>query len=144
MNRLSLTLVRNTVIGKVLIAILAVSFISTGCASRTIIKSRPDGATVFIDDIQRGITPYRHRDVKVLGSTRRVRLQKEGYMPTEALIVKDEFRAKNCIGGCFFMPLLLWSQGYPAEYEFELKKAGTKRVPTEKRKGGDLLNPGNP
>ena len=42
------------------------------------------------------------------------------------------------------MPLLLWSQGYPAEYEFELKKAGTKNVPTEKRKGGDLLNTGNP
>lgn len=129
---------------KVMIAVLALSFLITGCASRTIIKSRPEGAKVYIDDIERGMTPYAHRDRKFLGSTRQVRLQKDGYKPVVSIIKKDEFRVKNCIGGLFFMPLLLWVQGYPSEYEFELKKAGTKSEAIEERKGADILNPGKP
>lgn len=123
---------------------LALSFLSMGCASRTIIKTQPEGARVFIDDIERGTTPYAHRDKRLLDSTRRVRLQKDGYKTVETYIKKDEFRPGNCIGGLCFMPLLLWVKGYPPEYSFELEKSEIKGGARNEKKGADLLNPKKP
>ncbi|MCC7033018.1 MAG: PEGA domain-containing protein [Acidobacteria bacterium] len=47
-------------------------------AGRLLIRSAPGGATVFVDDERRGVTPAALRDLAL--GTRRVRVQRDGYV----------------------------------------------------------------
>ena len=92
-----------------------------GCASTTVIRSEPAGATVYIDGSKVGKTPYPHSDTKTVGSTTRIKLKMEGYEDYEALLVRnEEFQVGPCIGGVFFLVPFLWVMGYHPEHNYEL------------------------
>jgi hypothetical protein len=94
---------------------------SAACASSTVIRSEPSGATVYIDGSKVGQTPYIHTDTKTVSSTTRVKLRREGYEDFEGIIVRnEEFQLGPCIGGVFTAVPFLWIMGYKAERTYEL------------------------
>jgi PEGA domain-containing protein len=94
---------------------------SVGCASTTVIRSEPPGATVYIDGSKVGKTPYTHSDTKIIGSTTRVKLKKEGYEDYEGGFQRNEqFEVLPCIGGVFVLVPFLWVMGYQPEHNYEL------------------------
>lgn len=94
---------------------------SAGCASSTMIRSEPSGATVYIDGSKVGKTPYPYSDTKTVSSTTRIKLRKEGYEDLETLIVRnEEFQLGPCIGGALFLVPFLWVMGYQPEHNYEL------------------------
>jgi hypothetical protein len=95
--------------------------LSTGCASTTIIRSDPPGATLYVDGSKVGKTPYTYSDTKTISSTTRLRLKKEGYEEFETLMTRNEqFQVDACIGGAFFFVPFLWVMGYNPERTYEL------------------------
>jgi hypothetical protein len=107
---------------RVLIYFFCSIFLFMGCASTTNIKSRPEGAEVFVDNVRIGVTPARYSDTAIAGSTKALRLKKEGYKPFETVIRKSEFQVGPCIGGVLVLFPFIWVLGYPETYEFELEK----------------------
>ena len=92
-----------------------------GCTSTTVIHSRPEGATVYIDDMNVGKTPYTRKDTKIVGTQIAVRLKMDGYEPFETHIYKDEKADVGAIiGGVFALFPFLWTEGYQPEHTYEL------------------------
>jgi uncharacterized protein YceK len=82
--------------------LLAVSLLLSGCASTTMIHSNPDGAKVYLNEELAGTTPYLHSDTRIVGSTTRVRLEKEGYESLHSSFSRnEEVDAGAIIGGIF-------------------------------------------
>ncbi|MCP3136308.1 PEGA domain-containing protein [Pyxidicoccus xibeiensis] len=95
----------------------------TGCASSTLIRSTPSGATVYIQDERVGTTPYRHTDRRVSFSWVQVRLEKEGYEPVSTAISRDgSFVWSALFLGGFIAPLF-YVYGYAPRYDYVLKRA---------------------
>jgi hypothetical protein len=105
-----------------------------GCASTTNVKSRPEGAEVFVDNVRIGITPIQYSDTAIAGSTKALKIKKEGYRPFETVLRKSEFQVGPCIGGVLVLFPFIWVLGYPETYEFELEKLPEpeKKLQTEK------------
>lgn len=119
------------------VGVLAAVFIgSTGCTSRTVIRSDPSGAKVLIDGAVVGVTPYEHSDSKVAFSSTVITLKKPGYQDFVTVVRKDEeFNAVACLfGGCCLFPYL-WLFGYKSERLYALEPlrnnatAGTAALP---------------
>ena len=108
------------------ISILLVMILLGGCVSRTLIKSFPEGATVFIDSINEGVTPLVYSDMAVTGTEKKLRLEKEGYKPLETEITKDKFQVLPCIGTVLCIFPVVWLFGYPEEQTFKLEKLPDK------------------
>ncbi len=99
-----------------------VMLVLCGCASTTMIKSQPEGAIVFIDGIQKGVTPLEYSDADVMGSFKNLRLELAGYKPINAIIRKDKAQIGPIIGTCLFVVPAAWMLGYQKEYDFNLEK----------------------
>ena len=107
---------------KTTIVVFCSIFLFVGCASTTNIKSRPEGAEVYVDNVRIGVTPLQYSDTAIAGSTKALRIKKEGYRPFETVLRKSEFQVGPCIGGALVLVPLIWVLGYPDNYEFELEK----------------------
>ena len=114
-----------------------------GCASKTNIKSRPEGAEVYIDNVKKGRTPLAYEDTAAAGSTKQLKLKLEGYENFETLIRKSEFQWGPCIGGGLVLFPFIWVLGYPDTYEFELHKLASteKKAPLEAQKMPEAEKP---
>ena len=119
---------------RVIIYIICSVFLFMGCASTTYIKSRPEGAEVFVDNVRIGVTPIKYSDTAIAGSTKALRMKKDSYRPFESVIRKSEFQLGPCIAGCLVLFPFIWVLGYPETYEFELEQLPEpeKKLPTEK------------
>lgn len=102
-------------------AVMMLVFFVSACASSTVIHSRPEGATVYMDNIQKGKTPLTYSDTAVAGTTKAIRLQKDGYKPLNTVITKDKFEIGPCIGGILILFPFIWMLGYQDVYEFTLE-----------------------
>lgn len=111
---------------KAISVLLALSFLLASCASHTVIKSCPEGAEVYLDNIKKGVTPLEYSDFAVTGTEKNLRLEKEGYKPLETIITKDKFQILPCIGTIFCLFPIVWIYGYPEEQTFELEKLPDK------------------
>jgi len=109
-------------------------FLFMSCASTTNIRSRPEGAEVFVDNVRIGVTPIQYSDTAIAGTTKALRMKKVGYSPFETVIRKSEFQVGPCIGGLLVLFPFVWILGYPETYEFELEKLSEpeKKPQTEK------------
>jgi hypothetical protein len=104
-----------------LVAASTLLLFTVGCASTTVIRSEPSGATVYIDGSKVGKTPYTYSDTKTVGSSTRIRLKKEGFEDFETVISRnEEFQVGPCIGGVFFLVPFLWVMGYQPDHNYEL------------------------
>ena len=106
-----------------IVALMALVALISSCASTTVIRSKPEGAAVYIDNIQKGITPLQYSDTAIAGTSKSIRIEKEGYKPLDTVIRKDTFQIGPCIGGLFVIFPFIWVLGYPDAYDFELKTA---------------------
>lgn len=101
--------------------LLVGSILLTSCASTTIINSNPSGAKVYLNGESVGITPYTHRDTKIVGSTTSVKLEKEGYEPLNTSFSRDEEADVGAIiGGIFVLVPFLWTMKYKPAHTYEL------------------------
>lgn len=100
---------------------LAVFILLESCASSTVIQSNPAGAKLYLNSAYVGITPYRHTDTKIVGTTTFVRLEKEGYEPFNTEFSRDEQAdAGAIIGGIFLLFPFLWTMKYNPSHIYEL------------------------
>ena len=104
-----------------LVAMLAILSILSGCASMTQIHSKPEGATVYIDNLSKGTTPLEYSDTAIAGTEKPIRLEKDGFKTLDTVIRKDKFQVGPMIGGILILFPFVWILGYPDTYEFELE-----------------------
>lgn len=120
---------------------LAGAILLASCSSSTIIQSNPSGAKVYIDGEAVGITPYTHRDTKIVGTSTSVVLEKEGYAPFNTSFSRNEsVDVGAIIGGLFVWVPFLWTMKYKPTHTYELvpSTAATTQVVTTEQKKSDL------
>ncbi len=111
-----------TIYTKVISILLASLVLFTSCASSTVINSKPSGAKVYIDGESKGVTPYTHKDTKIVGSTTTVKLEKEKHITLNTSFNRDEEVSVGAlIGGLFFLVPFLWVMKYKPTHTYELK-----------------------
>ncbi|HZH79490.1 MAG TPA: PEGA domain-containing protein [Archangium sp.] len=116
---------------RLMIPALFLVLLSTGCASTTVIRSDPSGATVKSRSGEvLGRTPYEHSDSATVNHTESFVLELEGYKPQYVTIKRDQWNgartAGGVIGGLLFFPAfgtLLWATDYKEAYHVELQEA---------------------
>jgi hypothetical protein len=134
---------------------LLLLLVSTGCASTTMIRTEPLGATVKSRSGEvLGKTPYEHSDSAMINHAESFVLEKEGYEPGYVTIKRDQWNglrtAGSIIGGLILLPVfggLLWATDYKPAYHVELKEKpardeaeesptprAARRSPTERRR----------
>jgi len=106
---------------KRLVCLFLVVCIITGCASTTVIKSVPDGATLYLNGERVGSTPYTYSDTKIVGSSNFVTLKKNGYQDFETVFSRtEEANIGAIIGGIFVLVPFLWVMGYKPIHTYEM------------------------
>lgn len=109
-------------ITKVISILLAGSILLTSCASTTMIQSNSSGAKLYLNEEYVGETPYTYRDTKIVGSTTKFRLEKDGYETYNGTFSRDEKADVGAIiGGFFFLVPFLWTMKYNPSRTYELK-----------------------
>jgi len=99
----------------------------TSCASSTVITSVPDNAKVYVNGEYVGLTPYKHKDSKIVGSSNTIRVEKEGYETYNDTFSKDEKIAVGpLIGGIFLLVPFLWIMKYEKGRIYDLRPVETK------------------
>ena len=118
---------------KTISLMLSGSILLTSCASTTMIQSNPSGAKVYLNGEPVGSTPYTHRDMKIVGSTTTVKLEKDGYEPLNSSFSKDEEADIGAIiGGCFVLVPFLWTMKYKPTHTYELIPSSGNQQPINK------------
>lgn len=106
---------------------LLVQFGGFNCASQTMIRSRPDGAKIYMDGAYKGTTPYQHEDTKIVAATTSIRLLKDGYQDLNVTLTRnEELHVGALIGGLFFFIPFLWITGYHEDHVYDLMLASTQ------------------
>ncbi|QNE40303.1 PEGA domain-containing protein [Hymenobacter sp. NBH84] len=101
---------------------LVVTTLLSSCASSTMLQSTPPGARVYLNGEPVGVTPYQHRDTKIIGATTDVRLEKEGYETVNTSFSRDEEAdAGAIIGGIFLFFPFLWTMKYKPVHSYEMR-----------------------
>jgi len=110
--------------------LLASAVLITSCASKTLIKSSPEGAKVYIENAYVGVTPYTYSDTKIVGSTTYIRLEKDGYEPLSTTFSRNEKADVGAIiGGVFVLFPFLWTMKYNPERVYDLQPVvGAKKA----------------
>ena len=101
--------------------LLTASVLLSGCSSTTMIQSKPEGAKIYLNEELVGTTPYAHSDTRIVGSTTRLRLEKEGYETLNSSFIRnEEVDAGAIVGGIFLMFPYLWTMKYKPSHTYEL------------------------
>jgi tetratricopeptide (TPR) repeat protein len=96
------------------------------CSSSTVIRSNPPGAKVYLDGEYAGQTPLEISDRKVSLSTTSVRLEMDGYAPTDYILQKNEsLDLFAAVGTIFFLIPILWILDYDDEHHYTLLAEGS-------------------
>ena len=112
---------KQTIKTNTILFLLSGSILLTSCASTTLIESNPSGAKVYLDGEPLGMTPYTHRDTKIVGMRTTVKLVKEGYKPFNTDFWKtEEPNIGAIIGGVFVLVPFLWTMKYKPKHTYEL------------------------
>ncbi len=113
---------KNTVFFKLMAICMSFTILFTSCASTTMIQTNVDEAELFLNGERVGKTPYKHRDMKIVGSTTEVRLEKEGYETFQTSFSRDEKADIGAIiAGVFFLFPFLWTMKYKPVHNYELE-----------------------
>ena len=116
---------KKSITTKVASVVLAGAILFSSCVSSTMIQSTPNGAKVYLDGENVGVTPYSHSDTKIVGSITTVRLEKEGYETFNTTFTRDEEADVGAIlGGIFVLVPFLWTMKYKPTHTYELKPIG--------------------
>ena len=104
-----------------LATVLAVSLLS-GCASKTMLITIPEGAKVYVNEEYYGESPAEYSDRRVIGSRNEVRFELNGYQTKVVYFHKDEkMNLVAAIGAVAVLVPILWVMDYKAEHRYELE-----------------------
>lgn len=114
-------------------AVALLSLLTLNCASTTIIRSVPSGATVkSVEGGVLGQTPYTYSDMNIVNQPKTFTLQADGYESKDLVIKRDQWDPARVVvfgffGLFFFFPYagILWSADYAPTYVVELKPRGS-------------------
>ena len=68
-----------------------------------------------------GATPYIYTDTKIVGTCTSIRLEKEGYVPFETMLCRNEEADVGAIvGGIFFLIPFLWTMKYHPMHSYQM------------------------
>ena len=100
--------------------------ILSGCASTTLFTTDPAGASVLIKGEERGTTPYKYTDTKIVFSSTPVTFRKDGYKDLDIILKRSEQPAVGAIiGGVLFYVPILWFAEYKKDHFYILEKIDT-------------------
>ncbi|MGB3777380.1 MAG: PEGA domain-containing protein [Tunicatimonas sp.] len=129
---------------KVTAQLLAWTILISSCSSATMIQSNPSGAKLYVDEQPVGVTPYRHRDTKIVGSTTYVRLEKEGYETLNTAFSRDEEADVGAIiGGIFLLFPFLWTMKYKPSHTYEMNSLSGAPAPADRSVQPQSIQPQN-
>lgn len=112
---------KNSMIVKFISLLLAGSILLSSCTSTTMIQSTPSGAKVYLNGEPVGTTPYEHSDTRIVGSTTRVKLTKEGYETLYTSFSRDEeVDIGAIVAGVFIFFPFIWTMKYKPSHTYEL------------------------
>jgi len=109
--------------GQLLIIIMffVVVSILSSCMSSTVINTEPEGADVYINGMLAGQTPVVMADQKLSMSVTYIKLEKDGYLPLETYIERDEkIDIGAAIAGVFLYYPWLWIFEYNPYHNYIL------------------------
>ncbi len=111
---------------RLLVVYIVIGIIQSGCASTTMIKSDPAGASVYVSEQLIGKTPVSFSDLNFARGCTSIRLKKEGYESSISEICRDAgINLGAIIGGFFTFGLTFaWYQDHPRQYVFALEREG--------------------
>lgn len=126
----------------------------TACSHVVLIKSSPPGATVYVDDEPKGVTPLFYEEASGWGKRYELRLKKPGYLEEHVSLQQDEWIGPCLWSSICLMPFtfcvsgsgLLFSRTLRDEYNFLLRplpneKAALVDEPTRKTSGPKTARP---
>lgn len=100
---------------------LAVIILFSSCVSTTKIDTIPTGANLYINEMYAGTTPYFYSDTKIVGSTTRLRFEKEGFEVLNAYLTRDEdVDVGAIVAGVFVWVPFLWTLKYVPFHNYSL------------------------
>ncbi|MBN2664843.1 MAG: SHOCT domain-containing protein, partial [Bacteroidales bacterium] len=92
------------------------------CMSSTVINTEPQDADVYINGIHAGKTPFVLVDRKLSMSTTYISIEKDGYLPLDTYIVKDEkVNVGAVVAGIFLYYPWLWVFEYQPYHNYILQ-----------------------
>jgi hypothetical protein len=102
----------------------------TGCASSTMLQTQPAGATVSINGMVVGKTPYTMTDSKMVGTTTLIHFEYPGYAPLDVMVSRnEEVDVLPLIGGFICLVPFLWVMKYQPTHYYELQPPSPNGVP---------------
>lgn len=121
--------------GKRVVAAVLVPLFLASCSASTMIQTEPTGATVYVDGLKMGKTPYRLSDSKIVMAETGIKLEKAGYSTLETTIAKDEtVNIGPAIAGFFLVVPWLWALKYDPAHNYTLEPGNGRGVDRETRK----------
>ncbi|MBT3302783.1 MAG: PEGA domain-containing protein [Bacteroidetes bacterium] len=101
--------------------LVAALIVLSSCSSTTLIETDPAGAIVYIDGVNKGQSPVRMTNSKIISSCTDIRIEKEGYERLYDEICREEEPAAGpIVCGYFFLVPLLWAFDYNPSHFYEL------------------------
>lgn len=115
---------------QLLVIASVIAAFSTGCASSTVIRSFPAGATVkSANGTVLGKTPYSYSDTEMNGHSESFVIEKDGFEDSSVTIRRNKLnggRAAISVGAGLFtfwgFAGLLWANDYEPEYQVHLEE----------------------
>jgi hypothetical protein len=121
-------------------------YLTSGCASRMIVRTTPSDADVTVDGEPVGKSPATWSGKSGLpNKSVMVEAKKEGYKDAEKVVERDDLNAGYLILSIlFFVPGILWSWEYPDSVNLTLEpqdqQPQAQGQPQEQPKTGQLNN----
>ena len=97
------------------LVILAMILALSGCTTMVTVSSNPQGATIYMSGVPKGVTPYTQELSDFVFTTYPIRLEKEGYLTLNDKL-KKEIKWDATLGGFIFVYPWLWAYG-PQDYQ---------------------------
>jgi hypothetical protein len=98
---------------------------AAGCASTTVLSTQPPGATVQLDGMMLGQTPFTFTETVSVFTKHMLVMRKDGFEDLSATIQPDQWQAgKIVLSILCFVPGLFWSTEYPPAYNFVMVPRG--------------------
>ncbi len=128
-------MINNTKFIKTLAFFMSIIILFSSCASTTMIQSTPIGADLYLNGELVGKTPYKHKDMKIVGSTTDVRIEKEGFETLNTSFSRDEkVDVGAIIAGVFFLFPFLWTMKYKPVHSYDMKTSEVSKVSEKETK----------
>ncbi len=115
-----------------MVVLFGFAYLATGCASKMMIKTMPEGADVYVDGEHLGESPATYEGKSGLpDKTITVEAKKQGYKDAQKTVKREADIAQVVIGILFFLPAIFWAWYWPDETTLKLEPAEQESVQQE-------------